>query len=239
VAADQRTVLVIEDHRPAQMVLLAAFEARGHRVLIAPTGAAAIDILDTAGADLVILDLGLPDVAGLDLVKHIRARVTCPIIVVTADADERRIVEALDSGADDYVTKPYSMPVLLARCRVGLRHGSIAAEVLDQTVLAAGDVRLDLGGMQVMVGDEVVEMHSRQFRLLSILVRNRGKVVTYAALDRALGEPGGEWTSERNPYRVSISKIRKLLGTGPARPVITTEYNVGYRLTVPSDPAAP
>jgi two-component system KDP operon response regulator KdpE len=234
VAVEQKAVVVIEDHRAAQMVLLAAFEARGYRVLVAGTGAAAIDILDTAGAELVILDLGLPDVDGLELVKHIRARVTCPIVVVTADGDERRIVQALDGGADDYVTKPYSMPVLLARCRVALRHGSVAAEVVEQAVLVAGDVRLDLGGMQVMVGDSVVDMHSRQFRVLSILVRNQGKVVTYGALDRALGENGGEWPSERNPYRVSISKIRKHLGTGPARPVILSEYNVGYRLVVPN-----
>ena len=117
---DERgTVVVIEDHRAQQEVLRAAFEARSQRVFVAGTGAAGLELVDTVNPTLVIIDLGLPDIDGLVLCRHVRARVTCPIIVVTAETDEARVVEALDTGADDYVTKPFSVAVLLARCAGG------------------------------------------------------------------------------------------------------------------------
>ena len=144
------------------------------------------------------------------------------------------MVAALDGGADDYVTKPFSMPVLLARTRVALRHRAAAAAVVDEPILEAGDVRLDMNGYQLMVADELVDMHPRQFMLLALLVRNQGKVLTYAALDRALGSSNAS-SDERNPWRVAVSKIRKQLGSGPRRPTIHTEHRVGYRLTVPDD----
>ena len=231
---DQTSVVLIEDHRAQQAVLAAAFEARGHQVHVASTGAAGLGLVDSVDPDLIVLDLGLPDVDGILLCKHLRARAACPIIVVTADNDERRVVAALDSGADDYVTKPFSMPVLLARARVALRHRATAAAVVDEPILEAGDVRLDMNSYQLMVADEVVDMNPRQFMLLALLVRNQGKVLTYAALDRALGASNAS-TDERNPWRVAISKIRKELGTGPHRPTIHTEHRVGYRLTVPDD----
>jgi two-component system, OmpR family, KDP operon response regulator KdpE len=227
-------VLVIEDHRAQQAVLAAAFEARGHRVFIAATGAAGLDVMDSEEPDLVILDLGLPDVDGIVLCKHLRARASCPIIVVTADSDEQRVVAALDGGADDYVTKPFSMAVLLARARVALRHRAVAAAIVEEPILEAGDVRLDMNGYQVMVGDEIVDMHLRQFMLLALLIRNQGKVITYAVLDRALGSSTASF-DERNAWRVAVSKIRTQLGTGPRRPTIHTEHRVGYRLTVPDD----
>jgi len=126
------------------------------------------------------------------------------------------------------------MSVLLARSRVALRHRASAAAVVDEQVLAAGDIQLDLSGYQLMVAGEVVELGTRQFELLAILVRNRDKVVTYAALDRALGT--NRAIDERNPWRVSISKIRKQLGVGPQRPIVHTELRVGYRLVVPDEP---
>jgi len=224
--------VVIEDNRAQQAALVAAFEARGHRVYVAATGAAALEIVDTIDPDLIILDLGLPSVDGLVLCKHLRTRVSCPIIVVTAESDEQREVEALDSGADDYITKPFSMAVLLARARVALRHRASAAAVVEAPVLEAGDVKLDMNSYQAMFGDEVVEMLPRLFMLLALLVRNQGKVLTYAALDRALGGSSAA-SDERNSWRVAVSKIRKQLGTGPRRPTIHTEHRVGYRLTVP------
>jgi len=156
------------------------------------------------------------------------------VIVVTADDDERRIVAALDLGAADYITKPFSTPVLLARVRVALRHWSERAAVVDDEVISAGDVRLDLAGHQVMVGDELVDLHPRQFALLAILVRNQGRVLTYEALGRALDTTASTIAEQRNAWRVSISKLRKQLGAGPERPRIETELNVGYRLVVPA-----
>jgi two-component system KDP operon response regulator KdpE len=225
-------VMVVEDHRAQQDLLSAAYEARGHQVEVAGTGAKALELVDTSEPDLIVLDLGLPDVDGVVLCRHLRARTSCPIIVVTADSDELRVVEALDAGADDYVTKPFSMPVLLARSRVALRHRAVAAAVVDEQVLRAGDITLDLNAYQLQIDGDPVAIGTRQFELLAILVRNRDKVLTYAALDRALGA-GRPGVVERNPWRVSVSKIRKVLGTGPRRPVISTELRVGYRLVVP------
>ena len=160
----------------------------------------------------------------------------CPVIVVTADSDERRVVEALDLGADDYVAKPFNPNVLLARARVALRHHVEISTSVGESLLHAGDVQLDLSGYQVKIGEDVIDMHPRQFALLAILVRHQGRVLTYATLDHALGTSEGASNArhdERNPWRVAISRIRKQLGTGPRRPTIHTEHRVGYRLTVP------
>jgi two-component system KDP operon response regulator KdpE len=225
----EASVLVVEDNRAQQRVLINALTVRGYDVSAATSGAEALRTLDADSVDLVILDLGLPDVDGLDLFRHIKLRVSCPVIVVTADSDEGRIVAALDLGADDYVTKPFSMPVLLARLRVALRaHGSSD----DARVLGAGDIRVDLDGHQVMLGDQVVEMHSSLVALLAVLIRHQGKVLTYSALDRALG--GEPSATDRTLHRVAISKLRRQIGAGPRRPTIETEYDVGYRLVVPN-----
>lgn len=233
-AAASPLLMVVGDLDDQTTLLTAAFEARSHRVIVASTGSEALHVLDTSTPDLIILDLGLPDIDGLDLFRHVRARCSAPVIVVTAESEEARIVEALDLGADDYITKPYSMSVLMARVRVGLRYSVAPAAMIEERLIEVGDLRIDVDGHQAMVGDEVIEMHPRQFKLLVILARNQGKVLTYSALDRAIGD-GGEWSSERNPYRVSMSKIRKQLGSGPRRPTIKTEYNVGYRLVVPDE----
>ena len=226
------TIVVIEDDGAQQAVLRAALEARGMRVHTAYTGREATRVVNSVRPDVVLLDLGLPDVDGLVLCRHLRLVVGCPIVVVTAQTDDARIVEALDIGADDYVTKPFSMPVLLARLRVAMRHQQSVAALGDDAVLQAGDLRLNLGAHQVMVGDEVLELPARQFALLALLVRNQGRVVTYSMLARAFGTDDTD-PDERNAWRVNVSKIRKALGTGTERPTIRTDFNVGYRLEVP------
>src|SRR5262245_46278723 len=138
-AADRLLILVIEDHRAQQQVLTTAFEARSHRVLVAGSGAEALKLLDTNDPDLIMLDLGLPDIDWLELFRHVRTRSAAPVIVVTAESEEARIVEALDLGADDYITKPFGMPVLMARVRVGLRHSLAAAATLEDRLLEVGD----------------------------------------------------------------------------------------------------
>jgi len=237
VPVEPTTIVVVEDDLAQQTVLRAALEARGMRVHVAGTGAEAMRLLGALRPDLVVLDLGLPDIDGLDLCRHLRVMTPSPIVVVTAQTDERRVIEALDLGADDYVTKPFSMAVLLARLRVAIRHHQQLAAVTEEEVIEAGDVQLHLGAHQVMVGDEILEMPARQFALFSVLVRNHGRVVTYSTLARALGSVDGE--DERNAWRVYVSKIRKMLGTGPRRPVIQAELNVGYRLIVPDETTAP
>lgn len=232
---DPTTVVVIEDDPSQRAVLATALEARGMRVLLAGTGREATRLLNAAKADLVVLDLGLPDVDGLELCAHLRNIVAAPIVVVTAQAEDQRVVQALDAGADDYVTKPFSMPVLLARLRVAMRHHAAAAALAEDEILEAGDVRLHLGAHEVMVGGDLVDMPARQFSMLAVLMRNQGRVVTYSILARALGADESD-PDERNAWRVNVSKLRKLIGEGPGRPVIRTEFNVGYRLEVPDDP---
>jgi two-component system KDP operon response regulator KdpE len=232
VRSDAATILIVEDDPAQQIVLRVALEARGMAVHLAGSARAADELLQALRPDLILLDLGLPDADGFELCRHLRRLVTCPILVVTAQTAEDRVVQALDLGADDYVTKPFSMPVLLARLRVALRRQSDLAALPQNEVLHAGDLTLDIGAHQLRIGSEVVEMPARQFAVLAILVRNEGRVVTYTALGRALG--GFDLPPDvRNPWRVTISKLRRQLGDGPSRPVIETELNVGYRLVVP------
>jgi two-component system, OmpR family, KDP operon response regulator KdpE len=225
-------IVVVEDQRAQQLVLRTALEARGYDVEFASDGNEAMQLIRVVDPDLIVLDLGLPDIDGLDLCRHLRVLVRCPIIVVTADAEEHRIIDALDLGADDYIIKPYSMTVLLARIRVALRHHAAAAAIVSDRVLVAGDVSIDIAAHQLKIGGEPVEMQARQFALLVLLVRNADRVLTYSAIARALGDIEPE-PANRNSWRVLISKIRKQLGSGPERPVIESELNVGYRLQLP------
>ncbi|MFN8021929.1 MAG: response regulator transcription factor [Acidimicrobiales bacterium] len=223
------TVLVVEDERAQRDVLDAALGAAGCHVHLAATGTQGLELAAAIRPDAILLDLGLPDADGVHLCRHLEVVARCPIVVVTSDADDARLVRALDSGADDYITKPFSMDVLLARLRVALRHRTRTAAIVETEVLRAGDVVLDLSSHELIVDGVPTPMHARQFELLSILVRNQGRVVTYAALGRATGvtSPG---EADRNAWRISVSKIRKQLGTGPRRPLIETHLNVGYRL---------
>jgi len=226
-------IVVVEDQRAQQLVFGTALEARGHQVEFASNGNEAMRLVSVVEPELVVLDLGLPDIDGLELCRHLRLLVRCPIIVVTADAGEHRIVSALDMGADDYVVKPFSMTVLLARIRVALRRHAASAALVDEQAFEVGDVRVDIAAHQVMIAGELVEMQAKQFALLALLMRNAGKVLTYTALAQALGHLDAE-PANRNSWRLLISKIRKQLGTGPDRPVIESELNVGYRLRHPS-----
>jgi DNA-binding response OmpR family regulator len=223
------TIVMIEDRHAQRVGLRKALEARGYLVQLASNGNEAMQLLRVVDVDLVVLDLDLGDTDGLELCRHVRVLVRCPIIVISADAGDHRVVAALDLGADDYVVKPFSMTVLLARVRVALRHQAATAAIVGDQVLEVGDVRVDVGAHQVMIADELVEMQPRQFALLVVLMRNPGKVLTYTAMGQALGhlEPD---PMNRNSWRILISKIRKQLGAGPIRPVIESELNVGYRL---------
>jgi two-component system KDP operon response regulator KdpE len=227
-------VLIIEDERAQRQVLDAALRAQGFDVHLAATGSQGLELAGTVAPDVIVLDLGLPDADGVRLCPHLHTAARCPIVVVTSDDDEARLVAALDGGADDYITKPFRMSVLLARLRVALRHRTETAVLVEHQVLEAGDVTLDLGTHTLTAAGEPVPMHARQFELLTILVRNQGRVVTYASLARATGLAADD-DSQRNAWRIAISKIRKQLGTGPRRPQIETHLNVGYRLVVPDE----
>ncbi len=225
---------MIEDDLSVTRVLRAALRARGHRVAIAATGEAALAALERHRPGVVLLDLRLPDIDGLELCRLIRARSTVPIIVVSAEGADERKVLALDEGADDYVTKPFSMPELMARLRVAIRHRDAAGRI-DQTVLDVGDLHIDVGHHRAAVAGRDLELSPKEFAILTLLARHAGRVLTHKAI---LSEVwGADALHETQHLRVFAGTIRKKLADNPARPRLLTEPGVGYRLVDPAQPA--
>ncbi len=224
------TVLVVEDDLSVIRVLRAALRSRGYHVTAARTGQAALDAVEQVRPAVILLDLGLPDIDGVEVCRQLRASCTVPIIVVTAEGADERKVLALDEGADDYVTKPFSTPELMARLRVALRHRR-AAGLVDQSVLNVGDLCIDVGEHRVTVAGAVVDLSPKEFAILTMLARHPGKVLTHKAI---LAEVWGPEAQDQTQYlRVFAGTIRKKLADHPDRPRLVTEPGVGYRLLDP------
>lgn len=224
-------VLVVDDDEAHRRVVELALTGRGFEVATAGDGRQARAAVEADIPDLILLDLGLPDIDGVDLCKHLHTWPGRPIIIVSADGDDARIVDALSVGADDYAVKPVTIEVLLARIAVQLRHASKLAPLLEETVLTVGDVMIDLSAHEVMIDGERVELRPQQFAILGVLARNADRLVTHEVLARALGAGNDE--PARNAVRVNISRLRTKLGSGPNRPQLTSERHVGYRLVPP------
>jgi len=230
VEANDEHVLVVEDDRSMLRIVTAALRARGYSVASATTGEAALAIVSESPPSVVLLDLGLPDMDGLEVCRRLRDWSTVPIIVVTADgADERKVV-ALDEGADDYVTKPFSMSELLARIRVALRHRQ-AAGLVDRTVLDVGELHVDVGRHEVTVAGRAVDLTPKEFALLTLLARHAGRVLTHRAILQEVWGPDA--VRETQHLRVYAGLLRKKLADDPRRPRLVTEPGVGYRLVDP------
>ena len=228
------TILVVEDEPAPLEMLDASLTARHYQVRGASTGRQALDLIDEDEPDVVIVDLGLPDIDGIDLCRHIRARVDSSIIVVTADGAEERMVQALDEGADDYITKPFSMPELLARVGVAVRRHAAIGSVLRDEPIEIGSITIDPQGFLVVVSGRQLALPRRQFVLLVALARNAGRIVTYRTLVAQLwghDQPA----SGSNALRVLVSGLRHNLGSGPGIPCIVSETHIGYRLVEPTD----
>jgi len=225
---DGTLVLVVDDEPAITRALTAALQARGYRVIAAPTAAEALRRTATDGPALVVLDLGLPDLDGLVVCRRIRAWSDVPIIVLTAEGADERKVAALDEGADDYVTKPFSMPELLARVRVALRHRRPVNPSLDESVLEVGDLRMDLPSRIVSVAGRVVDLTPKEFGFLAVLARHPGRVLTHRMILEDVWGPG--YGTESQYLRVYASQLRKKLDDDPALPRLITEPGVGYRL---------
>ena len=237
-----QTVLVVDDEPAILRALRAGLEARGYRVLTAVTGQQAIDLTALETPALVVLDLNLPDIDGVEVCRRIRGWTDVPIVVLSAEGSESRKVLALDEGADDYVTKPFSMPELLARIRVALRHRPSAAaggagRGPTRRVLEVGDVRVDLARHQVTVGGRPVELTPKEFAFLALLARWPGRVLTHRTILREVWGP--EYGTETQYLRVYASQLRKKLDDDPERPRLVTEPGVGYRLVEPAADPAP
>jgi two-component system KDP operon response regulator KdpE len=226
-------ILVVDDEPAILRALTAALRARDHRVATATTGAEALTEVATRDPAVVILDLGLPDMDGIEVCRQLRRWTETPIIVLTAEGAEARKVEALDEGADDYVTKPFSTPELLARVRVALRHRREPTTQPRAAVLAVGEIEIDIPDHRVRLRGEPVDLTPKEFALLTALARHPGRVLTHRMLLREVWGP--EYSDETQYLRIYASHLRKKLGDDPARPYIVTEPGVGYRLV---DPAA-
>ena len=222
------TVLVVDDEPAIRRTVSAGLSARGYAVRVASTGEEAVASAAEDPPDLVILDLGLPDIDGVDVCRRIRAWSQVPILVLSAEASDYRKVLALDEGADDYVTKPFSMPELLARVRVALRHRPSADGEDDPAVLEVGDLRIDLARHRVSVADREVELTPKEFAFLALLARWPGRVLTHRAILQEVWGP--EYGHETHYLRVYASQLRKKLQDRPERPRLVTEPGVGYRL---------
>jgi two-component system, OmpR family, KDP operon response regulator KdpE len=228
-------VLVVDDEPPIRRLLRTTLTADGCRVVEADNAATALRMLAAEKPDVVILDLGLPDKSGLDLVPEIRKTSPVPIIVLSARHDERSKVEALDLGADDYVGKPFSMAEFMARMRAALRHAYQAQGELPAFV--SGDLTVDLVRRHVARGGSEVKLSPKEFDLLRHLVMHAGKVLTHRQLLREVWGPAQ--ADEVQYLRVFIRGLRHKLEPDPARPThILTETGVGYRLQLPPEQRA-
>lgn len=222
------TILVIEDELPMQHFLRSLIEGHGMRVVLSGTASDGVVQAATRSPDVVLLDLGLPDADGMEVVGRLRAWSTVPIIVLTARGRDRDKVDALDGGADDYLTKPFSAEELLARVRVALRH-RVQRAPDEGSVYEAGGVRVDLARRRVSRGGAEIELTPTEYKILELLVRHAGRVVTHTQI---LREVWGPHTLTRTHYvRVHVHQLRAKLEENPAEPVIVrTEPGVGYRL---------
>jgi two-component system KDP operon response regulator KdpE len=234
VAEHDDVVLVVDDEPAITRVLAATLGARGYQVISVASGQEAIDTVTRRLPAAILLDLGLPDIDGVEVCRRIRAWTDVPIIVLTADDTEHRKVEVLDDGADDYVTKPFSTPELLARLRVALRHHRSAASSDLDPVVEVGDLRIDRAHHRVEVAGRPVTLTPKEFAFLALLAAHPGRVYTHRMILARVWGP--EYKTETHYLRVYASQIRKKLGDDPARPRLVTEPGVGYRLVDPDQP---
>ena len=221
-------ILVIDDEPPIRKLLRMGLSANGYQIIEAPNGKVALERLSEE-PDLIILDLGLPDVEGHELLRRIRGRKEAvPIVVLSSRGDEAGKVQALDLGADDYITKPFGMDELLARMRAALRHQlQIHGE---RPIFRRGELSVDLVRRIVKVGERRIKLSPKEYELLRVFVQHAGKVLTHKFL---LGELWDRSTDAQY-LRVYVGQLRKKIEADPQRPeYILTETGVGYRLRAP------
>jgi len=223
------TVLVIEDEPQMRRFLRASLEAHDYGLVEAVTAREGLAQAAGRNPDVILLDLGLPDLDGIELTRRLREWSRVPVIVISARGREQDKIAALDAGADDYLTKPFGLGELLARLRVALRR--VAGDGGAEPVVAAGDLRVDLGARLVYRGDHEVHLTPIEYKLLATLARHAGKVLTHRML---LKEVWGPNAVEHTHYvRVYMTQLRHKLEDDPSRPrVLVTESGVGYRLKV-------
>lgn len=244
-AADTRptSVLLAEDEESFIEALCVGLDHEGFKVIVARDGMEALRLFEESAPDVILLDVMLPKLSGIDVLRSIRSRSSVPIIMVSAKGSEIDTVVALEVGADDYVIKPYRLRELVARMRAAMRRsshrlGPRGAEVIDDAPLEAGDVKVDLDQHRVFVRGEEVHLRRKEFELLRLLVENAGRVLTRDVLiDRVWGT---DYIGDTKTLDVHVKRLRSRVEADPSDPrLITTVRGVGYRFDVPSSSRPP
>ena len=225
-------VLVIEDDKSIRNFFRTVLEANNYDVLIATTGAEGYSMVTSQCPDVVILDLGLPDMDGMTILKNVRQWSSMPVLVVSARTHEKDKVAALDAGADDYITKPFGTSELLARVRKAIRHARatvLTAEGMQTGKFRAGDLLIDYDKHRVYVGDRDVNLTQNEYKIVSLLGKYAGKVLTYDFIIKEIWGPNMQ--NDNRILRVNMANIRRKMENNPAQPqYIFTEVGVGYRI---------
>lgn len=226
-----QSVLLIDDDPAIIRLIRVSLEGHPYRLLDASTAAEGVELAARKRPDLIILDLGLPDAEGFRVIETVREWAKTPIIVLSGRGEEELKVRALESGADDYVTKPFGVSELLARIKVALRHSIAAQTGSESPVFESGDLYVDMAARKVKVRGEEIHLTPIEYRLLGVLIRHAGKVVTHRQL---LSEVwGSEYSDESQYLRVYMGYLRRKIEVLPERPtMLLTEPRVGYRLAL-------
>ena len=220
-----RKILIVDDEPEIRRFLRASFKLYHHEISEAETGSEALDKVYQEKPDLVVLDLGLPDIDGVEVTHQIRDMSSVPIIILSVRNSEEDKIGALDAGADDYLTKPFSMGELLARVRVVLRRNE---PQVSKTLMKSGELALDIPRHRVTLGENEIALTPTEFDILAVLMQNQGVVVTHRQLIHQVW--GSVYEDESRLLRVNISNLRRKIEADPNRPVyILTELGVGYR----------
>ena len=228
-------ILVVEDEKSIAHFISTVLNNNGYEAMRARTGQEALSMVSSHCPDLIILDLGLPDMDGMELLRQIRSWSSLPIVVVSARSHERDKVTALDQGADDYLTKPFGTAELLARVRTAIRHTrtvSSSNEIAQQGTYTVGELVVDFNKHQALVRGENVKLTLSEFRIVSLLAKHAGKVLTYDYIMKELWGPraGGD----NQILRVNMANIRRKIEENPAEPkYLFTEVGIGYRIAEP------
>lgn len=225
------SVLIIEDEKNICNFIKTTLKPQGYKITTASSASEGLSIINSGGCDLVLLDLGLPDMDGLEIIRQVRTWSSLPIIIISARTKEQEKVQALDLGADDYITKPFGTAELMARIRTALRHSNKleSNDELCKRPYTSGALTIDFDKRLVLLNGESVHMTQIEFKIIALLARNAGKVLTY---DTILTHVWGPYIEQNNQIlRVNMANVRRKLEKNPAEPeYIFTEVGIGYRM---------
>ncbi len=221
-------ILVVEDDATVRNLITTTLKSNDYRYITAPTGEAAIAAATTQQPDIVLLDLGLPDIDGVEIIRRIRSWSQMPIIVISARSEDDDKVAALDMGADDYLTKPFSVTELLARLRVAQRRISVYAVKSGDSVFHNGKLTIDYGAGCAYLDGEPLKLTPTEYKLLCLLSKDAGKVLTHTYLTDKIW--GSSWESDMASLRVHMATLRKKLEKGQDTQYIQTHIGIGYRM---------